>query len=362
MRKILFCVHALTSGGAERVVSVWSSKLADVGYDVTVLNYSKAEQEYSLSQNVKRRLITETREDFLRLNYFKRALAIRKAIKTIGADVVISFLPNTQIYVMLAGVGLKFKRIETLRISPWHISSHGFFGFLWNLCFKTGDLIILQNDDQKSFYSAKLQEKCVVVPNTVDVKYEKNGKLEYSKAARNFVAAGRITEQKNYPMMIEAFVKAHEENPEINLEIYGAGNDEYVEKINSLIKDKNAQEFIRLCGRTNDMQSVMLGKDAFIMSSNYEGMPNSLIEAMTTGLVCISTDCKTGPRDLIKDGKNGFLVPVGNSEELYEKIKRVANLSESEIRLFGETARKDTIELCGEKNTLNKLIEAIESV
>lgn len=362
MKKILFCVHALTSGGAERVVSVWSSKLADVGYDVTVLNYSGADQEYSLSKNVKRRLIAETREDFLKLNYFKRALAIRKAIKSIGADVVISFLPNTQIYVMLAGIGLKIKRIETLRISPWHISSRGFFGMLWNLCLRTGDLVILQNEDQKSFYSKKMQKKCVVVPNTVDMKYEEKGKLEYSKAARNFVAAGRITEQKNYPMMIEAFVKAHEENPEINLEIYGAGNDEYVEKINSLIKDKNAQEFIRLCGRTNDMQSVMLGKDAFIMSSNYEGMPNALIEAMATGLVCISTDCKTGPRDLIKDGKNGFLVPVGNSEELYEKIKRVANLSESEMRTLGEMARKDTIELCGEQNTLNKLIEAIESV
>ena len=362
MKKVLFCVHALTSGGAERVVSVWSSKLADVGYDVTVLNYSGAEQEYSLSQNVKRKFIAETREDFLKLNYLKRAIAIRKAIKSTDAEVVISFLPNTQIYVMLFSIGLKIKRIETLRVSPWHIGGRGLFSFLWNLCLKTGDLVILQNEDQKSYYSKRQQKKCVVVPNTVDIKYEKNGKSEYSKTVRNFVAAGRITEQKNYPMMIEAFVKAHEDNPEINLEIYGTGSDEYIAKLENLIKVKDAQEYIRLCGRTNDMQSVMMGKDAFIMSSDYEGMPNPLIEAMTTGLVCISTDCKTGPRDLIKDGKNGFLVPVGNSEELYEKIKRVANLSESEIRTFGEMARKDTIELCGEKNTLNKLIEAIESV
>ena len=96
------------------------------------------------------------------------------------------------------------------------------------------------------------------------------------------------------------------------------------------------------------------------MSSDYEGMPNALAEAMATGLVCISTDCRTGPRDLIKDGENGFLVPVGNVEAMTDSIKRVASLDADAIERIGREARLYVTDLCGRENSLNKLIEAIE--
>ena len=162
-------------------------------------------------------------------------------------------------------------------------------------------------------------------------------------------------------MLIKAFAKACETNANITLDIYGKGEDAYVNELQKLIDELGMTGRICLCGRTDNMHKVLMESDAFIMSSNYEGMPNALAEAMAVGLVCISTDCKTGPRDLIKDGENGFLTAVGDVDAMAEKIKTVINLDEYEIKKIGTDARTFVTDLCGRENSLNKLIEAIES-
>ena len=98
------------------------------------------------------------------------------------------------------------------------------------------------------------------------------------------------------------------------------------------------------------------------MSSDYEGMPNALAEAMAIGLPCISTDCKTGPRDLIDDGENGFLVPCNDSQALADKILTIFRMTNEEQKNIGEKARAKVIEFCGEKNSLEKLVSLIEKV
>ena len=347
-------------GGAERVVSVWASQLAERGYDVGIFTYRRKEGEYPVSPAVKRLTIVNEKKEYLAMSYFKRYRLIRKTVKDFAPDVVIGFLQNMQVWMAITTIGLKLKRIDTVRISPWHASVGKVVMQLWKMCFRTGDLTILQSEDQKAFFSKTVQKKCVVVPNPLGDVYEATGKTNFALRATRFIAAGRICAQKNFPMLIKAFAKSHKENPEITLDIYGVGEEQYVEGIKALIKELNAEEYINLCGRTSDMHTALMEHDAFLMSSNYEGMPNALAEAMAVGLVCVSTDCKTGPRDLIKDGENGFLVKVSDVDDMSEKISLVANMDSEAIKSFGFAARSFVTDFCGKENSLKKLIEAIE--
>jgi glycosyltransferase involved in cell wall biosynthesis len=108
--------------------------------------------------------------------------------------------------------------------------------------------------------------------------------------------------------MIEAFAKAAQSCPGIRLSVFGVGDKAYVEKVQDLIDEWGMTDRIVLKGRSEDMLSILRSSDAFLMTSDYEGMPNALIEAMVVGLPCISTDCRTGPKDMIDDSVNGYLV------------------------------------------------------
>lgn len=360
MKKILFATGGLCGGGSERVVSVWASQLVEMGYDVCILTYAKKEGEYAVAPQVKRLIMAEKIQDYLAMNYAKRYHLMRKLIKEFAPDVAIGFLPRIQVWLAATTVGLGVKRIDTVRNSPWHFYNGAITKQLWKLCFKTGDLTILQSEDQKPFFSKSVQKKCVIVPNPLNEAYEKAGKTEFSERVTRFAAAGRLSKQKNFPLLIKAFAKACEAHSDITLDIYGKGDDTYVAELQALIDELGVSERVRLCGRSDNMHGELMEHDAFVMSSDFEGMPNALAEAMAVGLVCVSTDCKTGPRDLIKDGENGFLVPVGDVDAMADKIKAVANLDATEIERIGVEARRYVTELCGRENSLEKLIEAIE--
>ena len=360
MKKILFAITGMGGGGAERVVSVWASQLAEKGYDVGIFTYARNTNEYGVAAKVKRLIIADNIKDYLAMGYFKRYRRMRKIVKEFSPDVVISFLPRMQVWMAAATVGLNVKRIDTVRNSPWHFYNGAITKQLWKLCFKTGDLTILQSEDQKPFFSKSVQKKCVVVPNPLNEAYEKEGKIEFSGKATRFAAAGRLAKQKNFPLLIKAFAKACEAHSDIMLDIYGKGDDTYVAELQALINELNMSDRVHLCGRTDNMHGELMAHDAFVMSSDFEGMPNALAEAMAVGLVCVSTDCKTGPRDLIKDGENGFLVPVGDVEAMAESIKKVADMEADSIRRFGLEARSFVTNLCGRENSLEKLIQAIE--
>ncbi len=360
MKKILFSITRMGGGGAERVVSVWASQLAERGYDVGIFTFARKEGEYKTHPKVKRLTLADNNKEYLSMSYFKRYRLIRKTVKEFSPDVVISFIQRMQVWIAITTIGLKMKRIDTVRISPWNASGGNFVKWLWKLCFKTGDLTILQSEDQKPFFSKAVQKKCLIVPNPLNDAYEKEGKTEFSQRATRFIAAGRLSKQKNFPLLIKAFAKACKEHSGITLDIYGKGDDAYVAELQALIEGLGVNNRIHLCGRTDDMHGALMEHDAFVMSSDYEGMPNALAEAMAVGLVCISTDCRTGPRDLIKNGENGFLVPVGDVDTMADSIKAVADLDAETIKRIGVEARLYVTDLCGRENSLRKLIEAIE--
>lgn len=364
-KKILFAITTLFGGGAERVVSLWASQLAE-RYDVSLLLYGRSGKEYPISDKVKIYTVASTYNEYKNYNHFKRLIRMRKIIKKISPDIMINFLPRMQIWMLIASYGMKIYRIETVRNSPWHLCrSSRIEHWLWMKSYKRADMVILQTQEQGEYFSQKIQNKCIVIPNSIDKQFMEIYKKYSDKKIKKFIASGRLSPQKNYPLMIRAFAKAYEKNPSITLSIYGKANEhkaQYENYLNNLIKELNMEGTIRLMGRTDQMRQVLLDSDAFIMSSDFEGMPNALMEAMAIGLVCISTNCKTGPKDLIDNKINGFLVDVGNEDALSDAICEVADLLPDQIENISKAARQKIMSLCSEENTINKLIDMISNI
>lgn len=360
-KKIMLAISQMTGGGAERVVSIFANQLVKNGYDVAVLLFNRAKYEYELSPSVKIFTASDTRDNYLKLSFSQRFSAFRGAIKGFSPDYLISFLPSMQVWIYIASFGLRIKRIETVRISPWEVNlGSKLYNILWRQCMKSAYRIVLQATEQKEFFTKAEQKKCVLVPNPILPYYENNYKEELSEKVTEFVAAGRLTEQKNYPMMIKAFSIVAKRHGNINLRIFGTGDLAYIEKLESLIKENGMEGRITLMGRTPHMELEYKKSDVFLMTSDFEGLPNALIEAMATRLICVSTDCKTGPQDLIENGKNGFLIPTENEERLVAVIEEILNMSYEKVEEMVNKARELILSHCTENNSTAKLIRILE--
>lgn len=361
-KKVMIAISSLTGGGAERVVSIWASQLAECGYDVSLLLYGREKNEYPIHENIKVSTIADNYKDYKNLGYFARLRRMRKIVKKVNPDVVINFLPRIQIWMMMATFGMRITKVETVRISLKEaLEGKRALKFLLDRCYNRAKKIIVQTDEQMEYFKKRNQKKCVVIPNPFFGRYNEVYKTKYSDKITNFIAAGRITEQKNYPLMIESFSKALKTNENLTLSIYGKGDEDYVSKIQKLIEQTGYSDKIKLMGRTSDLPNKLIDADAFIMTSDYEGMPNALLEAMATGLPCVSTDCPTGPKDLIDDGINGFLVKVGDTDSVSSAIEKVAKLDKEQVVNIGKSAREKILDLCSEENSLKKLIDVIET-
>ena len=118
--------------------------------------------------------------------------------------------------------------------------------------------------------------------------------------------------QKNQKMLIDAMAVVHKAHPEVTLKIFGEGPEE-----NSLlahIHELELDDCVQLMGKTADVAGELARADLFVFSSDFEGMPNALMEAMAAGMPCVSTDCPTGPKELIGENERGLLVPLGDTE------------------------------------------------
>ena len=154
---------------------------------------------------------------------------------------------------------------------------------------------------------------------------------------KNIVSVGRLHEQKNQELLIRAFAKISDK-VEDNLIIYGQG--ELREKIEKLIVELKMETRVKLGGIIENVPDAIIGSNLFVLSSNYEGSPNALLEAIALGIPAISTDCPCGgPKEIIEDGENGFLVPVGDVDAMAEKMLYVLKLSQEEINLISKKAK-----------------------
>lgn len=339
--KILFVVPSFSNGGAERVVSVLASNLADNGIDTYCLVYHKAKFEYSHSKNLKVQYLTEKGENYYKtLSMRKKLKIIRQIILQIKPNYIIPFLPQVGFHVFLATFGYKYKIVQTVRNNPRTDPETKYERIIRNVMIAFSWRSFVQNVEQFNYFPSFIRKKMAIIPNPIsDVFFECDH--YYRENIKEIISIGRLSIQKNFNLFINAAKIISQNYPNIHFSIYGDGP--LKEELQKKIKDNNLESTVTLQGRTNNVQKVLNETDVFIMTSNYEGMPNALLEAMAAGVPCISTDCPTGPADIIKNGINGVLVPINNEIALVKAIEKYIKMGTT-ISTIGKSAKKHVIE------------------
>ncbi len=320
--KIAFCIPSLGSGGAERVMSILANKFVENGYEVSIIMLSHNLCVYSLSEKVHIECLNC--DDDGSLPYIKRyplrLKKIRNAVKKLSPDVVVSFMSETNIDVCFALRGMKIPVIVSERNDPKIDPASKLKQIMRKIAYRKPKGFVFQTPDAQAYFSKKIQKRSKIILNPLTGVLPEPFEGEREK---RIVAVGRLNKQKNFPMLIDAFLEFIKNHPEYVLEIYGEGVLE--EQLKKYIEEKQLSEKVILKGFCKDVHEKTLSAEMFVMSSDFEGMPNALLEALAIGLPCISTDCPCGgPRMLIKPYENGILVPIKDSAKMLEAMEYMA--------------------------------------
>ncbi len=320
--KIIFHLNSMGRGGAEHVVSILSHKLAEAGHDVTITTQWYSENEYEIDPKVKRVNVglTEADENSGRIKKaFTRLLRLRSFIKKANPDLVISFCSKANFRSAFSLFGMNTPLIVSVRNNPVEDYKGHFISTKYMEKKAAG--CVFQTPDAMKFFSESFQKKSVIIFNPIAEEYlDVRDERKHSPVTRNnvIVNVGRISKQKNQLLLLKAFRRIADSYPDYILRIYGDAQESAVlDELNSYISKNNLSDRVSFMGTAKSMKDEISDAALFVLSSDFEGMPNSLIEAMALGIPSISTDCPCGGSAmLIDDHKSGILVPVRDEEAL----------------------------------------------
>lgn len=318
---IAMLIGALTKGGAERVLVNLADYFAGKGYPVTMVTQYQKENEYPLNQKVKRVISDITPEETTKsriVNFVRRFAKLRKIWKEEKPDVILSFIGKNNMMTILTSRFLNIPVAVSVRADPAQEYYSAWMRLMARHLFAKANGVILQTRQCFDFFPKKVRDKAVILKNPVSpVFFRERYEGEREKT---IVAVGRIDENKNHEMLIRAFAGIAEEFPDYKLVIYGDG--ECRDRLIGMAKDLGYADRILLPGSVDHVAEAIYKTRVFVLPSNTEGVPNTLIEAMLMGLTVIATDCPCGgPADLIEDGVNGLLTPVGDVDAMTDKLR-----------------------------------------
>lgn len=321
MKKIVFVSGRLGGGGSERVLTIVANQLKSKGYDVSIIAFGETAEPYENSCPVTILKFT---------NDFNQIASLRAAIKEIGADVVIAFEYYVGMKSVIAAFGMKnVKVIVSERNDPHKLDSKPIKKLLRNYLYSKADVLVCQTEDAKSYFSKKIQQHAVVICNPIKQNLPKWNAQQHKNIIVNFC---KLEKQKNLPLLILAFSDVHKVHPEYALHIYGDGNEK--ENLMELISQNNLDEFIDIKPFAKNIHEIVSDCALFVSSSDYEGISNSMLEAMAMGMPIVCTDCPIGgARMVIQDGINGVLVPVNDREALAKAIIEVIDNTEHALQM-----------------------------
>lgn len=325
------------NGGVERIVSQKANELAThYGHKVAIISVYDDPRPmlYRLRPEVelirlcvpfaakgKGRIATLASRAKTLLTAIRR---LNKTAKSLNPDII--FFTTT-----LGALLLPFCRTEAKKVYESHLARKftPFNSLFWLMERKADAVVCLTSGDASCFKHAK---DVRIIPNFI----EKPKQYAADYGAKRAIAVGRLEEQKGFDILIGCWPGISKEHPDWHLDIYGEGScrDSLQEQIERL----GMQRYITLCGRSNNIMDIYPQYSLHIMTSRYEGLPMTLIEAQACGVPAVVTDFMYGATDIITNGNNGIVVEQGNAKAITDAI---CSMMESEVlrREYGTAAR-----------------------
>lgn len=326
--KILFFVSSMHAGGAERVAATLASAWSQRGDHVTLVpTYTKkGSLFYKLDSGVKLIWLADYM-GWLGKTWFASLVkwfAMRRLIKHTRPDVVISFLTNVNVMVLLAAKGLDVPTIVCERTNP-SVSSSAGKALVWlrRHTYPWASLVTVQSQDSVAPFQQMVpaMRRMAVIPNPLPP--ELAGTITARSVPepgrrRRLVAMGRLMPVKRFEMLINVFATLAADFPEWDLYIWGDGP--LRADLVSVVQQADLEARVCLPGRTSAPWDELAMADVFVLTSDVEGFPNVLLEAMALGVACVTVDCPSGPREISKNGEDALLVPLHDKQALADAM------------------------------------------
>jgi len=336
--KVCLIISSLRHGGSERVMSELANNwCVKENLEVSLILLTNQEQFYKIDSRVK--LITPSR------NYKKNIISktlykiwtfyyIRTTCIRIRPTSILSFNERYNNIVLLSLLFTKFKVFVSDRNNPY-MNIGKIHDFLRNRLYRKSSGVIAQTETAKKVLSSNTKNKNIkVIANPLREITSVN--INQKKIILN---AGRNVPQKNQLELLEIFSKCNYQDWELKILGNGPLHQELVEKT----KELKLQQHVQILGFSKEVDTFYSEASIFAFSSLYEGFPNALNEAMAHGLACVSYDCPTGPKDIIKNGVNGVLIPLHDKKKFTEELDLL--MQSSELRAGYKKEAKEVKEL-----------------
>lgn len=351
--KIIFILASLGSGGAERVVSLLANRMYEDGHDIQIVCLKYNDVYYTLHDKIKVVAATEHAS-----NRIMELFWLRKYIQKEKPDVVIPFTEGVYCFTILALLGTRIPIIASERLDPAAMSLPR--KILKRLLLPYADWLVVQTESIKAYFPKRIQKKTSVIYNPVNDEAFENpcmdSRVQSSKQNR-IISVARLYPQKNQKMMIEAFAKIADEFPDWQLVIFGEGP--LRSSLELIVKSLQLDGRVLLPGRTEHVVEELRKSKIFCLSSDYEGMSNSMIEAICVGLPIVTTNV-SGVKELVDDNINGFVVECGDIDRMCSALSTLMG-NESLMNCFAQKSfeRRRLFQMDVVNNKWNSLINQV---
>jgi len=327
--RIMLFIHSLHGGGAERVAADLSAHWVAAGREVMVVTQAAADQDvYTLDPRVSRRVLNTAGLSGGGIKgilaNLRRVRALRAAMRAFRPDIVVGMMTTASVLAVLAGAGLPCKVVATEHTHPPSQQLPALWQWLRRKTYPRAAQVVALTRGTADWLAQHVPgSRLAVVPNSVrwPLASGQPRLVPPSDAARYLLAVGRLHPDKGFEVLVEAYARIAADFPDWSLIILGEGGER--PDLEARIRAAGLESRVHLPGRAGNVADWYHAADLYVLSSRFEGLSNTLLEALASGLPAVSFDCETGPREIVRDGVDGMLVrPDGDPDALAAALRQ----------------------------------------